>query len=116
MSVTPFEHGESVVVRSGGRDNVGDPIDGTEETIDGVVIYDAAVDESVNGTVLNADFVMLGPYGIAVKSDDVVYRLADEDRESPMYAKGDAWNVKHPMSGREAGSRVLLTYRRGGTS
>ena len=112
-----FAHGESVVVvHPGGRNNVGDPTSPTEQQIDGVVIYPASIDESINGTVLDADEVMLGPYGITVTAADTVYRLSDTDRNHPLYVKGDAWNVKHPDTGWEAGSRVLLTYRRGGTS
>lgn len=113
--IAPFRHGIDVIVaRSGGTDNHGDPKPGSEATIAGVVIYDAAVDESINGTTLDADFVMLGPYGIDVKSEDVIYRASDADRAHPLYAKGDAWNVKHPMTGWEAGSRVLLTHAKGG--
>lgn len=117
MPVTPLLRGETVVVvHSGGRNNLGDPVGDEEHEIDGVVIYPASLEESVNGTVLDADEIMLGPYGITVVSEDVIYRKTDTDRDHPMYAKGDAWNVKHPMTGWEAGSRVLLTYRRGGTS
>jgi hypothetical protein len=113
----PFEHGETVVVvHPGGRNNVGDPVGATEHSIEGVVIYPASLEESINGTVLDADEIMLGPYGITVAAEDTIYRATDTDRAHPFYAKGDAWNVKHPMTGWEAGSRVLLTYRRGGTS
>lgn len=115
--MTDFTHGETVVVvHLGGRSNTGDPLDSTEHQIEGVVIYPASIDESINGTVLSADEVMLGPYGVTVSSEDTIYRLADTNRERPFYAKGDAWNIKHPITGWEAGSRVLLTYRRGGTS
>jgi hypothetical protein len=66
--------------------------------------------------VLSADEVMLGPYGVAVYADDTVFRASDTDREHPLYVKGNAWNVKHPTTGEQMGSRVLLTYREGGTS
>lgn len=110
-----FPHGQSVIIsRPGGEDNHGDPLPADEHRIDGVVIYDTTVEESVNGTKLDADFVMLGPYGVDVKPLDVIYHAADEDRAHPLYAKGDAWNIKHPLTGWEAGSRVLLTVTKGG--
>jgi hypothetical protein len=116
VSIAPFRYGQAiVVVRPGGRDMHGDPTAETEHEIEGVCIYDAAVDEAINGTTVDADFVMLGAYGIDIEETDTVYLKSDDERTDPYFVQGRPWQIKHPITGWEAGSRTLLNQRRGGT-
>ncbi|MEU5853944.1 hypothetical protein ABZ799_01330 [Nocardiopsis dassonvillei] len=106
-----FLHPITVTVkRAGGRDREGDPLPGTEHTIDGCAQYPQTSSEAATtGTTVITGRVLLAPYGADIRSEDRVI-LPDG---SEWAVDGDPGPWSSPLTGWQPGTQVALERVKG---
>lgn len=110
--VMPYAYGYTVTVkRPGGRDRYGNPLPGTEHTIDECVWAPrSSVEENDSRATTIVGLTMYGPYGSDIASTDQVELPGDD---VPWYVEGDPGEWTNPFTGEPAGFEVNLTRTRG---
>lgn len=102
------------VLRSGGRDEHGDPLPGTEHVIDKVVVAPRAATEiSDRGETIVVGLQVFPPFGSDIRATDRV-RIDVPPWAGTFDVVGEPGNWQSPFTGRKAGMEVALT-RTGGT-